>query len=112
MVTLDLKEFGSMHVLLIIDSFCRFFQGKVILNKRAETIVRAVIDTWIVCFGIPTVRFYTNNGGELVNIEMHKLIVRLGVTIRYGPVYSLWSNGINEWNQTSCDLTIKKLMEE
>ena len=44
--------------------------------------------------------------------KMNKLIVRLGVTIRYGPAYSSWSNGINDWNHTSCDLTIKKPMED
>ena len=39
-------------------------------------------------------------------------IARLGVTFRYGPASSPWSNGINEQNHASCDLTIKKLMEE
>ena len=43
---------------------------------------------------------------------MDKLIARLGVTIRYGPAYSLWSNGLNEQNHASCDLTIKKLLED
>ena len=56
-VTLDLKVFRSKHVLWIIDSFSRFVQGKVILNKRAETIISSVMDTWILCFGIPTVGF-------------------------------------------------------
>ena len=50
-VTLDLKNFGSKYVLWIIDSFCRFVQGKVIHNKRMDTIVSVITDTWIMCFG-------------------------------------------------------------
>ena len=32
--------------------------------------------------------------------------------IRFGPAYLPWSNGINERNHASADLTIKKMMEE
>ena len=32
--------------------------------------------------------------------------------MKFGPAYSPWSNGINERNHASADLTIKKLMEE
>ena len=87
-VTLDLKTFGLKHVLWIIDSFSRFVQGKVIKNKRAKMIVKAVMDSWILCFGILRVGFYAENGGEFVNIKMDKLIARLGITIRYGPAFS------------------------
>ena len=45
-VTLDLKVFGLKHVLWIIESFNRFVQGKVILNKRTETIVKVVMVFW------------------------------------------------------------------
>ena len=51
-------------------------------------------------------------GGGFMNIKMDKLIARLGITIRYSPVYSLWSNGINEQNHASCDVTVNKLMEK
>ena len=54
--------------------------------------------------------FYTHNGCEFVNIKMNKLNARLGITIRYGPFYSLWSNGINDKNYANCDMTINKLM--
>ena len=80
----------------MVDSFSRFMQGKVIQNKRAETIVKVVTDTWILCFGIPSVGFYIDNRGEFVNVKMNKLIARLGITTKYGPAYSPWSNGINE----------------
>ena len=64
------------------------------------------------CFGIPSVGFCADNGGEFVNVMMDELMARLGVTVKYGPAYSPWSNGINEGNHASCDITIKKLMED
>ena len=43
---------------------------------------------------------------------MDELVSKLGISINYGPAYSPWSNGINERNHASCDITIKKLMED
>ena len=63
-------------------------QGKVILNKRADTIISSITDTWIMCFRIPSVGFYTDNGGEFINMKMDELMARLGVTVRYGQAYS------------------------
>ena len=111
-VTIDLKSFRSKYVLWIINNFSRFVQGKVILNKRVDTIVNAVMDTWIMCFGITSVGFYTDNSKEFDNLKMDELTARLGVTIRFCPAESMWSNGINKQNHASCDITIKKLMEE
>ena len=33
-------------------------------------------------------------------------------TIKFGPAYSPWSNGLNERNHESANLTVKKLIEE
>ena len=38
-VTLDLKEFCNEYVLWMIDSFSRFMIGKLLTNKRADTIM-------------------------------------------------------------------------
>ena len=45
-VMLDLKEFGSKYVLWMIDSFSRFMVGKLLNNKKAYTIIQAIIDFW------------------------------------------------------------------
>merc|ERR1711867_249428 len=39
-VTLDLKEFGTKYVLWMINSFPRFIVGRLINNKKADTIIR------------------------------------------------------------------------
>ena len=81
-------------------------------NKRVETIVKAMQNTWILCFGISSVGFYADNGGKFVNIKMDELIARFRVTMRYRPEYSPWSNGINKKiTNITCDVTIRKIME-
>merc|ERR1712101_64938 len=111
-VTLDLKQFGDKYVLWCIDSFTRFIQGKLLRNKKAETILNAINECWNLSFGIPAVGFYADNGTDFKNIKMDELISKLGISINYGPAYSPWSNGINERNHASCDITIKKLMDD
>ena len=55
---------------------------------------------------------FADNRREFANIQMDELTSKLGITVKFGPAYSPWSNGINERNHASADLTIKKLMEE
>ena len=43
---------------------------------------------------------------------MDKLTSKLGLSVKFGPSYSPGSNGLNEQNHASADITIKKLMEE
>ena len=56
-VTLDLKEFGSKYVLWCIDLFTRFIQGRLIPNKKADTIVNEINDCWNMPFGIPKIGY-------------------------------------------------------
>ena len=69
-VTMDLKQFGDKYVLWCIDSFTRFVQGKVIRNKRAETIIEAMNECWNLPFGIPSVGYFADNGTEFKNVQM------------------------------------------
>merc|ERR1712112_449352 len=50
-VTLDLKQFGNKHVLWCIDLFTRLIQGKLLQNKKAETILKAINECWNLSFG-------------------------------------------------------------
>ena len=111
-VTLDLKEFGSKYVLWMIDSFSRFIVGKLLNNKRADTIIQAIMDSWCMCVGFPSYGFFADNGGEFSNKNLDELTSKLGLTVKFEPAYYPWSNGLNERNHASADLTIKKLMEE
>ena len=61
-VTLDLKEFGSKYVLWMIDSFSRFMVGISLTNKRADTIMQAIMDSWCMNVGFPSHGFFADNG--------------------------------------------------
>ena len=56
-VTMDLKEFGSKYVLRMIDSFSRFIVGKLLNNKKADTIIQALMDSWCMSLGFPSSGF-------------------------------------------------------
>ena len=111
-VTLDLKEFGNKYVLWMIDNILRFIQGKLLNNRKVDTIIQALTNNWCMNVGFPSHGFFADNGGEFSRFKLDKLMSKLGLSIRFGPAYSPWSNGLNERNHASAHLTIKKMMEE
>ena len=111
-VTLDLKFFGKVPVLWLVDSCTRFIKGSVIKDKEAKTIMKALHKDWICNFGFPSVRFWADNGKEFANIKLTELGAKAGFQVAYGPANSPWSNGTNERNHASADLIVKKIMEE
>ena len=67
---MDLKEFGSKYVLWMVDSFTRFIQGKLIPNKKADTVIEALNTSWCLNVGYPSVGFFADNGGEFSNAKL------------------------------------------
>ena len=86
-VTLDLKEFGSKQVLWMIDSFSRFMVGKLLNNKKADTIIQAIMDNWCMNLGFPASGLFADNGREFANVKLDELACKLGIMVRFGPVY-------------------------
>ena len=72
-VTLDLKDFGNRYILWMVDSFTRFIQGKLISNKKADTIISALTDTWCMNLVLPTNDFFAENSGEFTNVKLDEL---------------------------------------
>ena len=68
-VTLDLKEFGNKFVLWMIDRFSRFMVGKLLNNKKAETIMQPIMDHYCMSIGFPSCGFFVDNEGEFANIN-------------------------------------------
>ena len=77
LVMLDLKEFGSKYVLWMIDSFTRFMQGKMLSNKKADTIISALTNLWCMNVGFPSHGFFADNGGKFANIKLNDLTSKL-----------------------------------
>ena len=111
-VTMDLKFFGSVPVLWLVDSCTRFIKGTVLKNKEGPTLVKAIHEHWICNFGFPSIRFWADNGTEFVNTNLAELAAKANFTVQYGPAYSPWSNGTNERNHASADIIVKKVMEQ
>ena len=88
-VTLDLKEFDSKYILSIVDLFTRFIQGKLITNKKVDTIIQTLTNSWCMSVGFPSQGFFADNGAEFANIKLDTLTSKLGLTVRFGPSYSL-----------------------
>ena len=84
-VTLDLNEFGTKYILWMIDSFTRFILGILILNKKADTIIQALTDSWCMNVGFPSQGFFADNSGEFANIKLDKLAGKIGLTVKFGP---------------------------
>ena len=70
-------------MLWCIDAFTSFVQGKLLNNKKADTVVNALNECWNIAFGIPAVGYYADNGTEFKNVKMDKLESKLGICMKY-----------------------------
>ena len=72
----------------MIDRFSRFMVGKLLSNKKAETVKQVAMDYWCMNIGFPSYGFFADNGGEFSNIKLDELTNKLGLTVKFGPAYS------------------------
>ena len=72
----------------MIDRFSEIMIGKLLNNKKVETIMQAIMDHWCMSVGFPYCGFFADNGGEFANVKLDKLTSKLGLTLRFGPAYS------------------------
>ena len=111
-VSFDLKSIGDKYILWMICAFTKFVKGAVVKNKQPETIIKALHGSWCMDVGFPTVGFWCDNGGEFRNVKMEEFVNKLGLRIEFTPSYSPWSNRVKERNHYSCDVIVKKVMEQ
>ena len=57
--------------------------------------------------GFPSHGFLADNGDKFSNIKLDELKSKLGLSVKFGLAYSPWSNGLNERNHKSANLTMK-----
>ena len=72
----------------MVDSFTRFMQGNLILNKKANTIISALMDSWCMSFGFPSAGFFTDNGGKFANLKLDELMSKPSWAVKFGPAFS------------------------
>ena len=86
-VSLDLKENkrNKTYILYAIDSFSRLTRAKIIKDKEPTTIVKSILDIWVLGHGVgPGIpqRFQFDNGGELNNPHVIELAEKHGLTMQ------------------------------
>ena len=106
-VAMDLKQFGNVHLLHMIDSATRLSAGAVIRSKKPEIIVRELFNHWISIYGTPH-SLLSDNGGEFNNKEVRELGEKCNIKIKTTAAESPWSNGLVErHNQVLGDMIMK-----
>ena len=112
-VSVDLKEKGSRYILYICNEFSGFMAAEVIPNKLPDTVLSALNRKWIMEGpGIPSRGIFADNGGEFKNPQMKEAAAKYDISLSLTAARSPWSNGKNEREHYTCDLTIEKLMED
>ena len=116
-VGIDLKVLGSgKYILWIVDMFTKLIKGKYISNKNPETIVTALIETWIIGNGLgpghPKIAFYSDNGGEFLNDEVIDFATAMDTTIKMTSAESPWQNGTVERHHYTADIVFEKILLE
>ena len=94
-VAMDLKQFGKVHLLHIIDSATRLSAVAIIKSKQAEVIIREIFRQWVSVYGVPE-SILSDNGGEFNNAHFRELGEKCNLVIKTTAAESAWSNGMVE----------------
>ena len=111
-VAMDLKYWErNCYFLVLVDLATRFCMSCIIYDKKPDTIIKALFNTWIVIFGPPR-RFLSDNGCEFNNESMKCLGENFNITIMCTAAESPWSNGICERLNGVLANNVRKIMSD
>ena len=110
-VAMDLKFFGSLMVLHIIDHFTRYSAACVIPSKSRDIIIANVLKIWVSIFGTP-LQLLCDMGKEFNNEDYREMGEKLNTTVKSTAAESPWSNGVNERHNGILGEMIMKTMED
>ena len=117
-VALDLKERNNNkeYILYCICTFSRLTRGVIIKDKKPDTIVKGIIDCWVLGKGIgPGIpgKFLFDNGGEFNNSQVIDLAEKYGIKMHgTTAAHSPFSNGLCERNHEIVDRMMGKMMAD
>ena len=113
-VTMDLKVWPkyNCNILYIIDAYTRFMKSFLIADKQPETIIRCLLDGWILeGYGAPS-SILTDNGGEFYNNKLKDLCQNLNIRMFATAAESPFQNGLCERNHALTDVMVEKMLAE
>ena len=110
-VAMDLKFYNGQPILHMIDLCTRLSAGSVMPNKKPETVIKHILQSWVAVYG-STDKFLVDNGGEFANPDFINLAEKFGITVQTTAAYSPWSNDtVERHNQTISNMLDKVLAE-
>ena len=115
-IALDLREriCNKEYILYCICTFSRLTRGVIIKDKKPSTIVRGILDCWVLGKGIGPgmpAKFLFDNGGEFNNSEVIDLAEKHGINMHaVTAAHSPFSNGLCEKNHEVVDRMMAKMI--
>ena len=110
-IAMDLKSYGKVYFLVIVDVYTKFCAAAVINNKRPETIIENLFSSWITLFGAPK-KILTDNGGEFSNSIMIQFAESFNVKLLATAAESPFSNGIVERLNSVLGMSVSKILQD
>ena len=109
-VAMDIKTYDGKYILHLIDHATRLSTARRVPNKQPETIVKAILHSWISVYG-PSEKFLTDNGGEFVNEDLIALAESFGIIIKTTGAEAPWSNGLVERHNRVLGEMLNKIID-
>ena len=95
---------GNVYILTCVDAFSRFAIALPLLDKRMETIARAMVTHVFSVFGCPS-HIYTDLGREFFGAAFKQTVKKLGINQRFSTSWSPASNGsVEKFNKTISEI--------
>ena len=113
-VCMDLKEHihNRSWIFHMIDSATKYSAAQLITNKKAETVIQAMFNSWMITyFGSPHM-FLSDNGDEFDNAAFREMCEKLNVQVATTAAESPFSNGIVERNNLTLAEAMKKTLAD
>ena len=110
-VAMDLKKFGDVQLLHLVDHATRLSACSVIRSKKPDVIIREIFKIWISIYGCPE-KFLSDNGGEFSNEPFRELCEKVNITVKTTSAESPWSNGLCERHNQVLGEMLTKTMSE
>ena len=118
LVSWDLKDFKNkynFYILYCLDEFSKLILGKLIPDKRPQTILCAFEDLWVYAsghgFGWPR-QILSDNGGEFINTLICEYLLKHDVKLKSTAAYAPWSNGSTEKRHHIIDNLFENMMAD
>ena len=100
---------GKIYILTMIDQFSKFVEAVAIPNQEAKTVARALMQRWILQYGVP-VQILSDRGTNFESNLFQELCTLLGTDKVRTTAYEARTNGmIERWHRTLNSLLAKMI---